>query len=239
MISNETAETIRQEVIKQSLKHCPLFSTLTQHATEELSQICIQKNISKGETLFREGEKAYGFFIVQSGSICLNRVNHDGKEQVIGIFEPIQCFAEGTLGGMEAYPANANALEDSTVILVRKEAFRNFIREKPDLALIMLASMSHHLRHLVQMIEDLKFKQIEGRLANWLMRNCTENLDTGQLAVDLHMTKKVLASSLGVASETLSRTLARFRSEDILSVKGKRIVVKDPDGLKSYMDFSR
>ncbi len=116
----------------------------------------------------------------------------------------------------------------------RKDRFRELVKANPDLALTMLGSMSIHLKHLVQMIDDLKFKQIECRLANWLARNAIHEGE--QSIVDLPMSKKLLASQLGVTSETLSRAFSRFRREDILNVDGRHITIKDTDALSKYLD---
>ena len=49
------------------------------------------------------------------------------------------------------------------------------------------------------------------------------------------MSKKVLAGQLGVTSETLSRTLARFRDEGSIAVDGKRITLRDPERLRAWL----
>jgi CRP/FNR family transcriptional regulator len=45
------------------------------------------------------------------------------------------------------------------------------------------------------------------------------------VTVQLDGTKRVLAAELGTVSETLSRTLAKFRNERLLRVAGRTIVV--------------
>lgn len=227
---------LKIEAIKGTLRQSSLFAKLDEPALEAVADACATKRLDKGETLFHEGSLSQGFYIVQSGTICLSRLSQEGKEQVISIFKPYSCFAEATLSSIENYPANAVAVEASQVILVRKNRFREIIKENPDLALTMLASMSIHLKHLVQMIDDLKFKQIECRLANWLARNSTASSKPNQASVELPMSKKLLASQLGVTSETLSRAFARFRNENIITVEGRHIAITDLQSLATYRD---
>ncbi|MGY8694176.1 MAG: Crp/Fnr family transcriptional regulator, partial [Verrucomicrobiia bacterium] len=134
--SNARPNPLKIEAIKSTLRQCSLFAKLDEAALESAADACVTKRLHKGETLFHEGSPSQGFYIVQSGTICLSQ---EGKEQVISIFKPFTCFAEATLSALENYPANASAVESSQVILVRKDRFREIIKENPDLALTMLS----------------------------------------------------------------------------------------------------
>lgn len=196
---------LRHEGIKSTLRQCSLFSDLDEQSLNSVADTCILKSLEKGEILFLQGESADGFFVVQSGIIGLFGVRPDGKEQVICLFRENDSFAEATLVALEAYPANAKAVTSAQVILVRKNEFKALIGRNPDLALRMLSSMSMHLKYLVQLIEDRKFTDIEGRFANWLIKfQQSGHEDTGSI-LELPVSKKILASQLGVAGETLSR----------------------------------
>lgn len=220
--------------IAHTLRQCELFKRLDSPSLAELSESCRILKLPKGGVLFRDGEIAQGFYIVHAGSISLSRISYEGKEQVISLFRPYDCFAEATLTTLETYPATATALEPTQVILVYKASFRSFLSARPDLALSMLASMSLHLKHLVQMLEDLKFKHIECRLSNWLVRQC----QAADSTVNLPFSKRILASRLGVTSETLSRAFARFRDEGLITVNARDIVITDRPGLERYLhDF--
>jgi CRP/FNR family transcriptional regulator len=236
LFNTDQTKGYKADALKNILKESSLFAELGNKELDSAVDACVTKRLKKGETLFREGSSSVGFYIVQSGAICLSRLSAEGKEQVISVFKPLTSFAEASLTTLDTYPANAVALEPSQVILVRKDKFRELIKAQPDLALSMLGSMSIHLKHLVQIIDDLKFKQIECRLANWLARNAPESVADTPSIIELPMSKKLLASQLGVTSETLSRAFARFRNEDIIAVDGRRITIKDADALANYLD---
>lgn len=229
----------RRTVLLSSLRQCRLFSDLSPEELDAVAETCSTQHLKKGEYLFREEEKALGFYVVQSGSINVHRVTPDGREQVIAVFRPFDPFAEVTLTTLETYPADAVALEQSTVILVKRNEFRKLILNNPDLSLRMLTSMSFHLKYLVQMIEDLKFKQIEARLAHYLNRQREESKGHEHGVVRLDLAKRVLASQLGVTSETLSRTLAKFREEGLIRVDGPQIEITDRAGLVAYVEGRR
>jgi CRP/FNR family transcriptional regulator len=99
----------------------------------------------------------------------------------------------------------------------------------------MLGSMSGHLRTLIAQLEDLTLKDVETRLANWLIRRCPSPESTQPVVIELRTTKRVLAAELGTVSETFSRTLATFRQRKLVTVKGKALTVLSPRKLNELL----
>lgn len=229
---NESLAVLRRTALIGTLRRSRMFADLSSENLESVAEVCALKSLEKGEMLFREGDKAEGFYVLQTGAISVFKLTPDGREQIICVFRPPESFAEVTLATVEAYPANAVALENSKVIVVQRSGFRDLICRKPELSLHMLASMSLHLKHLVQTLQDYKGRQIEVRLADWLLKNAPADATV----FDLPVTKKNLAGQLGVTSETLSRTFARFRDEGLIRVEGPRVHLLNPAGLRVYLD---
>jgi CRP/FNR family transcriptional regulator len=69
---------------------------------------------------------------------------------------------------------------------------------------------------------------VETRLANWLAKRCPSSDSDKPHVIELAMTKRVLAAELGTVSETLSRTLAKFREQRLLTVQGRTLTVLSP-----------
>ena len=225
----------RQAITENTLRSCQLFVGLPPADIVAVASFTIPKHLDKGEYLFREGDRSEGFYVVQRGAINVHRVSPTGKEQVIHVFRPIESFAEATLATEGGYPADARATEPTTVLLVPKNDFVDLLRRRPDLALRMLGSMSQHLRVIVGLLDDLTLKDMETRLANWLLKQCPWPLGAAQVEIKLDRTKRVLAAEMGTTSETLSRTLAKFRDQKLLRVKGNTVVVTRPRELQKLL----
>ena len=224
---------LRRLGIANSLRECQLFSGVPEEDLEQIVSFVVPKQLQKGDYLFREGGVAEGFYVVQSGAINVHRVSMAGKEQVICVFLRGQSFAEAALAGKEGYPANARALEASTILMVPKADFTELLRRRPELALRMLGAMSQHLRTIVTLVDDLRLKDVETRLANWLLKRCKRPFIP--TVIELNCTKRVLAAELGTASETLSRTFAKFRADKFIKVAGKIITVPKPMELERLL----
>lgn len=225
----------RQAVIENTLRSCQLFMGLAATDIAAIAAFVVSKHLDKGDYLFREGDRSEGFYIVQKGAINVHRVSAAGKEQVIHMFRPIESFAEATLATEGGYPADARAMESAIVLLVPKNDFVDLLRRRPDLALRMLGSMSQHLRVIVGLLDDLTLKDMETRLANWLLKQCPRPIGTHSVEIKLDRTKRVLAAEMGTTSETLSRTLAKFRDQKFLRVKGNTLIVTRPDQLQKLL----
>jgi CRP/FNR family transcriptional regulator, dissimilatory nitrate respiration regulator len=218
-----------------TLRSCQLFAGMPPQDLDNVAAITVVKSLAKGEYLFHEGDPASGFYIVQRGSVNVHRVNAAGKEQIIHIFRTGESFAEVALASERGYPADARALETTQVLLVQKDGILALLRRQPELALRMLGSMSSHLRVLVGQLEDLTLKDVETRLANWLVKRCPNPQSEQTVRIELTMTKRVLAAELGTVSETFSRTLAKFREQNLVSVKGKTLTVLSPAKLSALL----
>src|SRR5215475_14403564 len=230
----ELAE-FKKSALINSLRSCQLFAGLSGQDLEKIAAVTVPKYLEKDDYLFHERDQAHGFYAVQSGAVNVHRVNAAGKEQIIHIFRAGETFAEAALATEQGYPADARAVEPSQLLLIQKDGFLDLLRRQPELALRMLASMSVHLRVLVAQLEDLALKDVETRLANWLVKRCPNPKSQEPITIELTMTKRVLAAELGTVSETLSRTLAKLREQKLLSVAGKKIVILSPSKLNSLL----
>ena len=218
-----------------TLRSCQLFTGLPQADLQQIAAVTVLKSLEKDEYLFHEGDPAIGFYVVQRGAVNVHRVNAAGKEQVIHVFRAGDSFAEVALASATGYPADARAIEPTQVLLVQKAGILALLKRQPELALRMLGSMSSHLRVLVGQLEDLTLKDVETRLANWLVKRCPDPKSEKPVSIELKMTKRMLAEELSTVSETFSRTLGKFREQKLVSVKGKTITVLSPAKLHALL----
>lgn len=226
---------LKHSVLVNTLRTCRLFTGLPPDDLEKIADVTVVKALEKDEYLFHEGDPALGFYIVQHGAVNIHRVSAAGKEQVIHIFRAGDSFAEVAVASPTGYPADARALESTRVLLVQKDGILALLKWQPELALRMLGSMSSHLRVLVGQLEDLTLKDVETRLANWLVKRCPDPQSKQPVRIELTMTKRVLAAELGTISETFSRTLAKFREQKLIVVKGKTMTVLSPGKLSALL----
>jgi CRP/FNR family transcriptional regulator len=225
------------ELIEQ-LKKPLLFSGLNDADLVELAAITVRRAFRKGETLFSEGEEATGFYLLVSGSIKLCRMSPDGREKVLHFVKPRETFAEAAFFGDGKYPAEARALEAGEVLYLPRQGLMELMSHNPSFALNLVVSLSLMLRQFARQIEELSFADVTSRLASFLVRRAAESSTSfdGITYIDLGIKKGELASRLGTASETISRTLRKLKEEGIIEVQGSRVVVHRMDMLEKLSE---
>jgi CRP/FNR family transcriptional regulator len=209
----------------------PLFNGLPRGQLTKLENIAIEKKYRKGQTLFAEGSKATGLFVIISGKVKVYKLSLEGKEQILHIFSSGDFFGEVPMFAGGSYPAHAESLEAGRVLFFPRDAFVELLQTEPSLALNMLGILSHRLRRFTHLIEDLSLKEVPGRLAAYFLylSNRTGASDT----FELDITKAQLASVLGTIPETLSRILSRMNQQQLIQVEGRRITIIDRQALEN------
>jgi CRP/FNR family transcriptional regulator, dissimilatory nitrate respiration regulator len=226
----------RQVGIANTLRRCEIFADLPSQDLSSVAAITVVKSLDKGQYLFRQSDNPHGFFIVQNGAINVHRVNSSGREQVLRVFRAGESLAEETVATDSGYPADARAVEDSQVLQVQKVGFVAMLKRHPELAMKILSAVGRHFRALISHFDDVTLRHVEGRLANWLLQRCPDALGTEPVTVELHTTKRLLASELGTVSETLSRTLTKFRQRRLIKQVRKSIIVLSPARLSEVVE---
>lgn len=219
-----------------ALRACRLFESLPADELAGIASFVLLRKVSRGEFLFREGEPTRGFFVVRSGAINVHRIGQDGREKTIHVFRAGESFAEATLADGVGYPAHACAVEPAVVLFVPRTEFLDLLKQRPELALRMLSSMSIHLRVLVNALDDMTRKDVESRLAHWLLKRCPRPLTAAPAEVRLDVTKTVLAAELRIRNETLSRALHRMSDLGLIHTAGRTVSVLNPLKLDAFIE---
>lgn len=227
-MSQSNLAELRQAALITTLRNCALFAGLPVEDLRRVAAVTVLKHFEKGDYVFHEGDTPMGFYVIQQGSVNVHRMNAAGREQVIHVFRAGESFAEATLTMPGGCPANARAVEPSQLLLVQRPGFVELLRRHPEFALLILGSLSQRVRVLVGQLDDLTLKDVESRLANWLLKRCPDTGSAKPVEIRLGITKRDLAAELGTVSETFSRTLAKLRAQKLLKVQGRVITVLSP-----------
>jgi CRP/FNR family transcriptional regulator len=208
-----------------------LFSGLDQEHLVTLATIAVPKKIQKKSVLFREGEEAKGFFLLVRGKIKLIKVSPAGKEQILHFVHAGNSFAEAALYMNRTYPATAEAIEESQLLYIPREALAEAVTSNGNLAMNLIAHLARYLQILTRKVEELSLMDATARFAQYLLGG----MDPVTGLVRLSAGKGQVAASLGMAVETFSRTLTRLKDEGVLKEASPGVLqVLDRKALEKY-----
>jgi CRP/FNR family transcriptional regulator len=133
------------------------------------------------------------------------------------------------------YPASAAAVEESTLLFVSRNDFRNICLDHPQVALKVLQVVGARLRRLVGIIEELSFTTVRHRLISWLLRQAQTQGRTTPVGrtFTLQTSHQELAAQIGTVRELVSRNLARLQAQKLIEISGRDVTIPDPEALEA------
>lgn len=224
------------KTIIAAMRTCRFFESLDEETLHLLRPTARRIHQPRNTVIFEEGEVCRGLYIVESGVVKIYKESFEAKEHVLHIALPGDPFGEAALFLGTGYPASAAAVQNTNLILLRRDEFMKLLTERPNVSLQLMASMATWAHRLVSSIESLTLKDASARFAAFLLSRAGENV-ADLVTVELGMPKQTLASHLGMTGETLSRLLAKFEAEGLILSRGKQVVLQSIDNLRELADY--
>jgi CRP/FNR family transcriptional regulator len=205
-------------------------------ATEALSL----RHLRAGDILFHQGAEAEAIYFVKEGLFKTFRTAEDGYEQVLPF------SGRARILGFDAlctgrHPTAALALEPASVFVVNARRILSPTHRTPTLDRVVHLAISSQLAHCSELSEVTAGARAEVRLARFIlhlsghMNECARS----PLTVSLRMTRRDIASHLGVALETVSRAFSALADCGHVLVENRNITILDLNGLKTMSRCSR
>jgi CRP-like cAMP-binding protein/AmiR/NasT family two-component response regulator len=193
---------------------------------KELNTAILQRKlrtIKKKQVIYYEGDAVVGIYLVLHGKVKTAKLASDGRQLVTAIYTDEQYFGIPSLLLNEPYAETAEALEDTTLCLLPKEMLENLLNQYPDIARQFIRILSNDLLDREQQLMHLAYYSVRKRLAEVLVRLYKQEHATPDSS--LKVSRDNLAALAGMATETVSRILSDFKSENIIERKGSVIQI--------------
>ncbi len=207
----------------------PLFSGIDRSEMGRFADLTREKSYPKGSVIVFEDDPGDSLFIVREGRVRVVLVAEDGREVILGVLGIGEHFGELSLIDDQPRSAHVIAMEDATLLVLRREDFRKRVEQSPSVAWALLIELSRRLRAADGKIGGLVLLDVPGRIARLL-------LDFGAEApgglIDKPLTHQTIANMIGASRETVSRTMREFQDLGWVKVERRRIALADADALR-------
>ncbi|GAA1174148.1 Crp/Fnr family transcriptional regulator [Ornithinimicrobium humiphilum] len=212
----------------------PLFSALDEESARRLLDSMTPRRLSRGDIVFREGDKGDSLHVIVTGKVKLARGSADGRESLLSVLGPGEMFGELSLFDPGPRLSTAYVVSNTELVSLGNDALRVFLGDHPEVAMQMLAGLAHRLRRTNEGISDLVFTDVPGRVAKALLDlsdrfgRRTEN----GLLVAHELTQEELAQLVGASRETVNKALADFAHRGWITLGAKSVTLHDLDRLR-------
>jgi CRP/FNR family cyclic AMP-dependent transcriptional regulator len=215
------------------IRRAPLFTALDDAAATTLRESMTQVKVTKGHTLFKEGDAGDRLFVVVEGKLKLGTSSGDGRENLLSILGPGDMFGELSLFDPGPRTATATAVTDSRVLALANDQVIGWVTAHPQVSLQLLKRLARRLRRTNEVLADLVFADVPGRVAKAIMdlgeRFGTKKADG--LHVNHELTQEELAQLVGASRETVNKALADFAGRGWVRLEPRAVVVLDYERL--------
>jgi len=197
----------------------------------------VTKNFGRNETVFSEGDDFSGLYCLHTGLLALKKYNVDGSSAVVRLIQPGEVFGfRSFLTGSE-HKSTAETLSPSKICFVRKNQLVSLMKDTPDIQRELIRHMGTELDGIQHLFMLTVTKTVPSRFAHLLlgMSNHLSPADN-EISFELPIMKKDIAGIIGIAVESLSRVINKFRDQGIIDEHKGQVTIKDRRALLSLTD---
>jgi len=215
----------------QVLKNIPLFADLKDDIIQKIFNLMQKRVYKKGNIILMEEEFGDTLFILNKGSVKITRLSDDGREVILSILGEGDFFGEMSIFDGENRSANVVALEDISVLILKRGDFLDLLEKHPRIAIVLLQEMAMRLRRSDQQIEGLSLSDAENRIAMSLLR-LAEDLGIFrqvQVVIENLPYQQDISYMAGTSRETVSRMLTLLQRKGYIQKRGRRLTITNYD----------
>lgn len=215
------------------VKRIDLLHELTGEDLTQLERMSEMLNFKRGQQIFFQGDPGAYVYCLRSGRVKLSRFSQEGRELILDIMMPGEIFGE-ILGGEEIVQDTiAEAIEDALLCRIPRANFEQLLRAHPELSFRLTKLIGLRLKRIESRIEDLVFKDVQGRVATVLLQLARDHGTKESRGCWLvpRLTQQQLAGLIGSSREAVNQTLGEFRRRGLIACEGRQILIPDPDAL--------
>ncbi len=215
------------------VRRAPLFAALDDEAANALLSSMEQGELSRGGVLFHEGEPGDRLYVITAGKIKLGRTAPDGRENLLAVLGPGEMFGELSLFDPGPRSATVTAVTDTSFFSLSHDDLLRWLDGRPGVANGLLSQLASRLRRANDVVADLVFSDVPGRVAKALLDLADRFGRTADDGVHVHhdLTQEELAQLVGASRETVNKALADFASRGWLRLEPRSVVIMDVERL--------
>jgi CRP/FNR family cyclic AMP-dependent transcriptional regulator len=219
--------------VDDTLRRAPLFRGLDDAAAESLKTRMSDIDVTRGRTIFHEGDPGDALYVVLTGKIKLVRHAPDGRENLLAVLGPAEMFGELSVFDPGPRQTTATAVTRARVKRLLQSEVGPWLHEHPEVALSLLHQLAHRLRRTSESAADLVFTDVPGRVAKALLELSQRFGVPGPDGLRVHhdLTQEELAQLVGASRETVNKALAEFAQRGWIKLEQKSVTLTDVDRL--------
>jgi CRP/FNR family cyclic AMP-dependent transcriptional regulator len=219
--------------VNDPLVRAGIFQGVDPSAVQHLRAALEPVTFPRAHVIFAEGEPGDRLYIILSGKVKIGRKSPDGRENLLAVFGPSDMFGELSIFDPGPRTSTATTVTEVQAVTMDRTALREWIAKRPEIAEQLLRVIARRLRRTNNMLADLIFTDVPGRVAKALLQLAHDfgTQEGGMLRVTHDLTQEEIAQLVGASRETVNKALADFAHRGWLRLEGKSVLILEPQRL--------
>lgn len=190
-------------------------------------------NYKKRQVLYNEGQKPKAVYYIISGKVKVYKTNDDGKELIISMFTAGDFFGYLPVLQNMNYKDNAEVLEDTEMILIPRDDFKNLVTSDAQTAKEFIQLITHNMLEKEEDLVNLAYNTLRKKVAYGIVRLADKYKSDESKPTVINLSREDTAQSIGIATESLIRTLADFKKEGLIDLQAGKIIILNENKLRN------
>lgn len=211
-----------------------LLGRLPSEDLARFEPVAARRAYRRGEVIFHQGDPGDTLHVLASGRVKVLVTAESGEQAVLAILGPGDCFGELSLIDGEPRSATVEALEPVQSVALLRSDFLRLVLTNPRTIEHLLCTLTARIRRTSEVVADLAFLDIEGRLAKKLLELAEEHGRSTEdgMEIELPITQGDLAAMIGATRTSVNRALTWYEDHGAIQRRGRRIIIRDSDRLR-------
>lgn len=207
------------------LHSIPMFAGVPDAQLESIARMAVQRKVPRNTTIVRAGDTTDSLYVIVSGNARVLNSDAEGREVILTLLGPGECFGE--MGLIDGSPRSADvvASEPCELLVITKTEFKKCLSDNFDLCLNIMKSLVQRLREADRKIESLALMDVYGRVAKLLLEFSVD--EGGLRVIRKRLTKQDMAKMIGASREMVSRVMKDLEGSGYIRVEEGRIVLNE------------
>lgn len=231
--SRKESKTISKDVVHQTALFADLEPSTINHVVEKLRSVRFKNN----QLIFLKNDPGDAMYIVAEGRVKIVAQTSNGREVVLNVIRPGECFGELALLDGSARSASAYADQKTHLLAFTRFDFYELLKTSPEFSLGVLRTLSSRFRLVNEMLEAKALRSLTQRLAQTVLSLVADDAvsyaNRGQPTINISQSD--LALLVGASRVSVNKHLQTWKAAGLIDLGRSRIEIRDTEAFLSLL----
>lgn len=184
----------------------------------------------KGANIYKEGDHSNSLYLILKGVVKTHTMDANAKELITALYKADDFLGFTSFEDNVPYNETATAVEETEVAAISKTYVRDILKKSQDVSLELMKLLTDNLSEVKQQLVRMAYSSVRKKTASTILQFV--EIMSKKPGAALRISRNDLATTAGIATESLIRTLSEFKKDGLIEMEGRDIRIVDPHRLK-------